>query len=951
MSHIQQKPDCRRAFNARLQLQVDATSKHSSDTPAQPTLKQGYLDVPLNTSQLNADNYENFAHNKSGAAAHTAYDPGLEDSEPPSKRARVEDVDEDGLESEDNSEFEAGGLPKRPFVDYPTPGSAGATKGQGKTLFETIHEARKDMMENNSLWAPFENEDEWTMARWLMRSGLSHAEIDRFLKLEITRNRSALSFKNKASFFKKIDALPRGPEWRCEMWEALGDELDDSGERRTEILELWMRDPVKCIQDLLSNPVFEEDLHYGPERIFEDPEKTRPIFGETWTGEWWEETQKLLPAGATVVPVILASDKTQLSTFSGDKSAWPSKRSAFGYQLFHDCMRSLLAPLVEAGKSGVDVVCADGFIRQIFPILAAYIADHPEQCLVACCQENFCPKCLVSPDKRGLALHSLLRDPDKTISLIEEKLSNGRKLPEFEEAGLRAIRPFWADLPHCNIFSCITPDILHQLHKGMFKDHTVKWATACMSGKENEVDRRFQGMPLHPDLRHFRKGISLVSQWTGTEYKHMEKVFLGVIAGAVIDPEVVKAVRAVLDFIHYAHFEMHTEESLAQLEAAWLKFHTFKRVFVRLKVRKDFSSIPKLHSMTHYVHSIRLLGTADGYSTEGPERLHIDFAKIAYRASNRKCYIQQMTVWLERQDAVRRFEDYLTWLGHRCTTDQASDEDEGYPEVEDTPDHAEPDEESATEIKTAGLYKIAKTPAFPKTTIRVLEQDFGTLHFTECLETFVHAHTVAAASRSIPPLPITSNTLIPAFKQFKIELPPMTQVSKSSTWDVIRAHPAKPISIGSAKSATPMDCSTVLARERSSTDHTASNGLTVGRVRAIFRLPKDLCQHARLPDHPLAYIEWFTGFQKYDADLGLFSVAPSRRNHHRRASIISITNIERTCHLIPQWGQVMDTSWTSSNVLDRCSSFYVNPYLRHSDFVIFRLLVDRWRKAQARRKP
>ncbi|HEV7736460.1 MAG TPA: hypothetical protein VGO47_03695, partial [Chlamydiales bacterium] len=30
-----------------------------------------------------------------------------------------------------------------------------------------------------------------------------------------------------------------------------------------------------------------------------------------------------LPSGATVVPVILASDKTQLSQFGGDKQAWP----------------------------------------------------------------------------------------------------------------------------------------------------------------------------------------------------------------------------------------------------------------------------------------------------------------------------------------------------------------------------------------------------------------------------------------------------------------------------------------------------------------------------------------------------------------------------------------------------------------------------------------------------
>ena len=82
-------------------------------------------------------------------------------------------------------------------------------------------------------------------------------------------------------------------------------------------------------------------------------------------------------------------------------------------------------------------------------------------------------------------------------------------------------------------------------------------------------------------------------------------------------------------------------------------------VFVEMGIRSDLN-IPKFHSLHHYISSIRLLGTTDNYNTELFERLHIDFAKKGWRASNKRDTFPQMIRWLDCQEKVIAFDRYIT---------------------------------------------------------------------------------------------------------------------------------------------------------------------------------------------------------------------------------------------------------------------------------------------------
>ncbi|KAH7907715.1 hypothetical protein BJ138DRAFT_1014064 [Hygrophoropsis aurantiaca] len=841
--------------------------------------------------------------------------------------------------------------------EFPSDKNAGAVFQKGLTTFERIRD--EEILKPGEVLGPFESEEEWELAKWLIKNvGANQMEV--FLKLPIVRERISAQYRTKSDLLGLVDSLPGGVKWDCEEITIQGDCVDNNGKPLTETLELWHRDPVEIMKELVGNPLFKDVMAYEPQRLFVDAEGENRVINEMWTADWWWNLQSRLPDGATIAPIILSSDKTQLSHFRGDKSAWPlyltlgnisksirrqpsshstvligyipvgkydcytDKAKQFArYRVFHYCVRLVLESLAKAGREGIKMVCSDGYERWMWPILAAYVADYPEQCLVACCMENRCPICKVGRDDRGTHCETPLRDKQETLDLLRRQDNNthtpaSSKL--YQELGIRHIvPPFWADLPHCNIFEAFTPDLLHQLHKGVFKDHLVKWCTAIVG--EKEIDARFRAMSDYPGLRHFKNGISSVSQWTGREHKEMERVFVGLLAGAV-DNRVMKAVKSVVDFIYFASLHSHTSSTLCGLQHALDEFHAHKTVFIELEARyPEHFNIPKIHSMEHYRMLIELFGSADGFNSESPERLHIDYAKDAYRASNKKDYLIQMTVWLQRQENVDRWAVFLEWMKHgSLAPDQVIDTTCIQPE-EDLPlDETEDIEHLQAQVTmTKHNYKVAvkHAPALQSVAACQIVTDQRAPQFIPALAKFLRTH-----GGSIVPQPFDTFGL---YKWIKFCLPNIPEASRHKLNNMVRAIP--PIPSMGQRQAQPAVIDPALVRtgeQNKYTDSTILQGLRVAQVRVIFRLPQI---YGVQSVHPLAYVEWFTPFSSPDSTSGLYSISRSTRMHQPYAEIIEVTRLVRGCHLIPKFGRHIINTWTSVNVGDICDSFFVNPYI------------------------
>ncbi|KAN0140617.1 hypothetical protein V8E53_001826 [Lactarius tabidus] len=231
---------------------------------------------------------------------------------------------------------------------------------------------------------------------------------------------------------------------------------------------------------------------------------------------------------------------------------------------------------------------------------------------------------------------------------------------------------FTNDFPHADIHESLSPDLLHQIIKGSFKDHLVSWIGKYIvrtygksRGQEilDDIDKRIAMTPPFPGLQCFKQGRRF-KQWTGDDSKAlmkagtislMSRIYLRFPANIFPDyvhPQVVTCLSVFLDFCYLVRRSEFGQSDLIAIEKALNRFHSTREIFRTSGIRRKGFNLPCQHSMVHYVHLIQEFGAPNGLCSSITESRHITAVKDPWRRSNRYEPLGQMLLTNQRLDKL-----------------------------------------------------------------------------------------------------------------------------------------------------------------------------------------------------------------------------------------------------------------------------------------------------------
>jgi hypothetical protein len=177
--------------------------------------------------------------------------------------------------------------------------------------------------EHSSRYHPFQSETDFALAQWFLSAKCTKGDIERFYgDPRLGPIHQLLSFSSHNELMSKIHNIPYGiPD---DIWKISEIEVEqETIGLAPSTYQIRYRDIVKVLRFLIGHEPFKHHLSYAPVRQFSGAGIDNRIYDEMHTANWWWRTQEEIPDGGTIIPILLASDKTMLSLHHGDQSVWP----------------------------------------------------------------------------------------------------------------------------------------------------------------------------------------------------------------------------------------------------------------------------------------------------------------------------------------------------------------------------------------------------------------------------------------------------------------------------------------------------------------------------------------------------------------------------------------------------------------------------------------------------
>lgn len=143
-------------------------------------------------------------------------------------------------------------------------------------------------------WTPYENRVEFETAEFLfMRNQMSAKQIDTLLDLwaaSLIKHNDAPPFSNHKEMYATIDATPLGDvPWKSfsMCYNGLKPQ-QDLPPWMAATYDVWYRDPLQIVRNMLANPDFDGEMEFTPYRDYTSDDKR--YWKNLMSGDWaWNQ--------------------------------------------------------------------------------------------------------------------------------------------------------------------------------------------------------------------------------------------------------------------------------------------------------------------------------------------------------------------------------------------------------------------------------------------------------------------------------------------------------------------------------------------------------------------------------------------------------------------------------------------------------------------------------------